>query len=100
MIAAKQGELNFPLRWWSFGRFGVTNSRKRTCSRILPVERGYAGCQFTRSGCELIAVAAAFLRSVGMNPQQATIFVNDRRLMDSSLTRLALNRLGVWISPT
>jgi histidyl-tRNA synthetase len=29
MIAAKQGELTFPVRWWSLVLSGATNSRKR-----------------------------------------------------------------------
>ncbi len=33
---------------------------------------------------ELIAVAATFLRSVGLTPERAAIYVNDRRLMDPS----------------
>ena len=43
------------------------------------------GVDLPEADAELIAVAAAFLRSVGLNPQQATIFVNDRRLMDSRI---------------
>ena len=50
------------------------------------------GVDSPEADAELIGVAAAFLRSVGLDPQQATIFVNDRRLMDSEFDALGIEQ--------
>ncbi len=50
------------------------------------------GVDSPEADAELIGVAAAFLRSVGLDPQQATIFVNDRRLMDSEFDSLGIEQ--------
>ncbi len=39
---------------------------------------------------ELIAVAAEFLRSVGVRPDQVKLLINDRRLMDALLSRIGI----------
>jgi histidyl-tRNA synthetase len=91
MIAAKQGELNFPLRWWSFGPFWrYEQPQKGRAREFFQWNVDMLGVNSPEADAELIAVAAAFLRSVGMNPQQATIFVNDRRLMDSQFDTLGI----------
>ncbi len=39
MIAQRQGELTFPVRWWSFGPFWrYEQSAKRTHARVLSME--------------------------------------------------------------
>ena len=91
MIAAKQGELTFPLRWWSFGPFWRYEQPQKGRSReFFQWNVDMLGVNSPEADAELIAVAATFLRSVGMNPQQATIFVNDRRLMDSQFDALGI----------
>ena len=39
---------------------------------------------------ELIAVAATFLRSVGLSPERAVIYINNRRLMESEFEALGI----------
>jgi histidyl-tRNA synthetase len=46
------------------------------------------GVNSPEADAELIAVAATFMRSVGLTPDRATIFVNNRRLMDSEFDAL------------
>jgi histidyl-tRNA synthetase len=48
------------------------------------------GVNSPEADAELIAVAATFLRSVGLTPERATIFVNNRRLMDSEFDALGI----------
>jgi histidyl-tRNA synthetase len=48
------------------------------------------GVDSPEADAELIAIAATFLRSVGLDPQQAAIYVNDRRLMDSQFDALGI----------
>ena len=91
MIAAKQGELTYPLRWWSFGPFWRYEQPQKGRSReFFQWNIDMLGVDSPEADAELIAIAAAFLRSVGLDPQQAAIYVNDRRLMDSQFDALGI----------
>jgi histidyl-tRNA synthetase len=48
------------------------------------------GVNSPEADAELIAVAATFLRSVGLNSERAAIYVNNRRLMDSEFDALGI----------
>ena len=94
MIAAKQGELTYPLRWWSFGPFWrYEQPQKGRTREFFQWNIDMLGVDLPEADAELIGVAAAFLRSVGLNHQQATIFVNDRRLMDSEFDALEIEKI-------
>ena len=91
MIAAKQGELTFPVRWWSFGPFWRYESPQKGRSReFFQWNIDLLGADSPEADAELIAVAATFLRSVGLDPARATVLVNDRRLMDSQFDALGI----------
>jgi len=93
MIAAKQGELTYPLRWWSFGPFWrYEQPQKGRTREFFQWNIDMLGVDSPEADAELIGVAAAFLHSVGLGPQQATIFVNDRRLMDSEFDALGIEQ--------
>jgi histidyl-tRNA synthetase len=89
MIVAKQGELTFPVRWWSFGPFWrYEQPQKGRTREFFQWNIDMLGVSSPEADAELIAVAAIFLRSVRLNPEQATIYVNNRRLMDSEFDAL------------
>ncbi len=91
MIAAKQGELTFPARWWSFGPFWRYEQPQKGRSReFFQWNIDMLGVSSPEADAELIAVGATFLRSVGLNPEQAAIYVNNRRLMDSEFDALGI----------
>ncbi len=91
MIAAKQGELTFPLRWWSFGPFWRYEQPQKGRSReFFQWNIDMLGVDSPLADAELIAVAATFLRSVGLNPQLASIYVNNRLLMESEFDVLGI----------
>lgn len=91
MIAARQGELTFPVRWWSFGPFWRYEQPQKGRSReFFQWNIDMLGVSSPEADAELIAVAATFLRSVGLTSGQATIFVNNRRLMDSEFDVLGI----------
>jgi len=91
MVAAKQGELTFPVRWWSFGPFWRYESPQKGRSReFFQWNIDLLGADSPEADAELIAVAATFLRSVGLDPARATVLVNDRRLMDSQFDALGI----------
>jgi len=89
MVAAKQGELTFPARWWSFGPFWrYEQPQKGRAREFFQWNVDMFGVNSPEADAEIIAVAASFLRSVGLLPQAATIFVNNRRLMDAQFDAL------------
>lgn len=91
MIAAKQGELTFPVRWWSFGPFWRYEQPQKGRSReFFQWNIDLLGVDSPEADAELISVAATFLRSVGLNPQLAAIYVNNRRLMESEFDALGI----------
>jgi histidyl-tRNA synthetase len=91
MIAAKQGELTFPVRWWSFGPFWRYEQPQRGRSReFFQWNIDLLGADSPEADAEMIAVGATFLRSVGLTPERAAIYVNDRRLINSQLESLAI----------
>ncbi|MFO7583189.1 MAG: histidine--tRNA ligase [Anaerolineales bacterium] len=91
MIAARQGQLTFPLRWWSFGPFWRYERPQKGRSReFFQWNVDMLGVNSPEADAELIAVAATFIKSVGLSPEMATIFVNNRRLMDSQFDALGV----------
>jgi len=89
MIAAKQGELAFPVRWWSFGPFWrYEQPQKGRTREFFQWNIDMLGVSSPEADAELIAVGATFLRSVGLSPELAAIYVNNRRLMDSEFDAL------------
>ncbi|MDW8278594.1 MAG: histidine--tRNA ligase [Anaerolineales bacterium] len=92
MIAQKQNELVFPVRWWSFGPFWRYERPQRGRTReFFQWNVDMLGVNSPEADAELIAVAATFLKLVGLTPEQATIFVNNRRLMDAQFDALQIS---------
>jgi histidyl-tRNA synthetase len=91
MVAARQGELTFPLRWWSFGPFWrYEQPQKGRTREFFQWNVDMLGVNSPEADAELIAVGVTFLRSVGLSPQQALVYVNNRRLMDSEFDALGI----------
>ena len=92
MIAAKQGELTYPVRWWSFGPFWrYEQPQKGRTREFFQWNIDMLGVASPEADAELIAVGATFLRSVGITPDLALIYVNNRRLMDSEFDALEIS---------
>ena len=91
MIAARQNELTYPVRWWSFGPFWrYEQPQKGRTREFFQWNIDMLGVNSPEADAELIAVAATFLRSVGLSPERAVIYVNNRRLMDSEFDALEI----------
>jgi len=92
MVAQKQGELVYPLRWWSFGPFWrYERPQKGRTREFFQWNIDVIGTSNPESDAELLAIAAAFFQKVGLRPDQARIFVNNRRLMDAALGGLGID---------
>jgi len=89
MIAAKQGELTFPVRWWSFGPFWrYEQPQKGRTREFFQWNVDMLGVDSPEADAELIAVGVTFMKSVGLSPEQATVYVNNRKLMNSEFDAL------------
>ena len=84
MIAQKQNELNFPVRWWSFGPFWrYERPQKGRTREFFQWNVDMLGVSSPEADAENAAVLATFFQRVGLSPQQVLIKVNNRRLIDS-----------------
>ncbi|HOT25075.1 MAG: histidine--tRNA ligase [Chloroflexi bacterium] len=91
MVASRQNELVFPCRWWSFGPFWrYERPQKGRTREFFQWNIDLIGSDHISADAELIAVAAEFLRGVGLKPDQVKILINDRRLMDAELSRIGI----------
>ena len=91
MIAQKQGELAFPARWWSFGPFWRYEKMQKGRSReFFQWNIDLLGVNSAEADAEMVAVAASFLKAVGLTPEKACILVNDRRFMDAEFEALKI----------
>lgn len=100
MVAQKQAQLTFPLRWWSFGPFWRYERPQKGRSReFFQWNIDLIGRDSPEADAELIAVIASFFREIGLSPQQTQIMVNNRKLIDSELAALdiaAEKRVGLF----
>ncbi len=100
MIAQKQNELVFPVRWWSFGPFWrYERPQKGRTREFFQWNIDLLGVDTPEADAELVAVAASFFQSVGLTPAEVKIFINNRRLMDSAVAGLGVppeNRKNVF----
>jgi histidyl-tRNA synthetase len=84
MIAQKQGELTFPVRWWSFGPFWrYEQPQKGRTREFFQWNVDMIGVDSPEADGENVAVLATFFKRVGLNPNLVLIKVNNRRLIDS-----------------
>jgi histidyl-tRNA synthetase len=99
MVAKKQRQLTYPVRWWSFGPFWRYERPQKGRSReFFQWNIDMLGPNSPEADAELIAVAVKFMQSVGLGSNLARVYVNNRRLMDSEFAKLGIpeeNRLMV-----
>ncbi len=91
MVAARQPQLTFPLRWWSFGPFWrYERPQKGRTREFFQWNIDMIGDDSPEADAELIAIAATFLKEVGLKPDEVQILVNNRKLMDTQLARIGI----------
>lgn len=92
MVAQKQNQLAFPLRWWSFGPFWrYERPQKGRTREFLQWNIDLIGDPSPEADAELVAIAATFFRQVGLLPSEVQIRVNDRILMGAELEAIGLD---------
>lgn len=91
MVAQKQRELIYPLRWWSFGpMWRYERPQKGRTREFFQWNIDLIGQDLPESDAELVAIAASFFKEVDLEPSQIRISVNNRRLLDRELDKLGL----------
>ncbi|MEN4013336.1 MAG: histidine--tRNA ligase [Bellilinea sp.] len=91
MVAQRQRQLTYPLRWWSFGPFWrYERPQKGRTREFFQWNVDLIGANSPESDAELVAVCVSFFKKAGLSSRQVRIDVNDRRLMDSELKKLGI----------
>ena len=86
MVAQRQNELTFPLRWWSFGPcWRYERPQKGRTREFFQWNVDLLGADSPEADAENVAVLAHFFRLVGLLPTQVKIMVNSRQLLDRRL---------------
>jgi histidyl-tRNA synthetase len=86
MVAKKQGELIFPLKWMMFGEVWRYEKPQTGRSRdFWQWELNLVGGTETMSDAEVLVVAAKAIEAVGITPDDVVLRINDRRFMQQKL---------------
>jgi histidyl-tRNA synthetase len=92
MIAQRQGQLVYPLRWWSWGPFWrYEKPQKGRTREFFQWNIDLIGVDTPESNAEMVAIVAELFRSVGLSPQEAVILINDRLLTNNQLEKLGVS---------
>ena len=93
LIAQKQQELTFPLRWWSFGPFWrYERPQKGRTREFFQWNVDILGPDTPEADAENVAVLATFFQRVGLTPNEVMILVNDRRLIDAQFEKFDVQK--------
>lgn len=91
MVAQRQKELIYPLRWWSFGPFWRYERPQKGRSReFFQWNIDIIGVNSPEADAEMVAIAVSLFQAVGLGPDKVRVAVNSRRLMDAELENLGI----------
>ena len=91
MIAQRQNQLVYPLRWWSFGPFWrYEKPQKGRTREFFQWNIDLIGPDTPQADAEMIALAASFFKQVGLTNRDVVILVNDRNLINTELIALGV----------
>src|SRR3989338_10631801 len=99
MVAAKQRELAFPVRWYSVPNvFRYERSQRGRLREHWQLNADLIGVEGVEADAEIIAIAHGVLRSLGADERDFEIRVSDRRILDALYDELSIEegaRAGV-----
>jgi histidyl-tRNA synthetase len=92
MVAQRQRQLIYPVRWWSFGPFWrYERPQKGRTREFFQWNIDLFGVDTPQADGELIVIAASFFKHIGLTPDDVQISMNNRRLVDSELAKLDID---------
>src|SRR4030066_114240 len=103
MIAQRQRQLTYPLRWWSFGPFWrYERPQKGRTREFFQWNIDLIGIDTPEADAELTTILATFFKSLGLRPQDVNIQENDRRLLEAELEGMGIpteirRQISRWI---
>lgn len=91
MVAQRQRQLVYPLRWWSWGPFWrYERPQKGRTREFFQWNIDLIGVDTPAADAEMVAIVATFLQECGLSSNQVKILVNNRSLMDGELNALGI----------
>ncbi len=91
LVAQRQNQLIYPLRWWSFGPFWrYERPQKGRTREFFQWNIDLIGIASPEADAELIAILATFFVQVGLMPKDIRILVNNRRLIDQQFDKFEI----------
>ena len=93
MVAQKEGQLTFPIRWFTYGsRFRYETPQRGRGREFFQWDIDILGTQNPESDAEIISIAAAFYKEIGLTPNEAVIKVNDRKYLQDELAKIGIEK--------
>jgi histidyl-tRNA synthetase len=93
MVAQRQKELVYPLRWWSFGPFWrYERPQKGRTREFFQWNIDLIGVNSPEADAEMVAICYFLVQRSWSGPDKVRIAINSRRLMDSELSALGGHR--------
>lgn len=90
MVAAKMGELNFPLRWFSFpNMYRCENPQRGRLREFWQVNVDVFGCDTYEADLECIVSAIRLLRAFGADSSMFTVHISNRRFFNDVVSAIA-----------
>ncbi len=92
MVASREGQLTFPVRWQSYGQFFRYERPQRGRGRaFFQWNVDLLGLDTPRADAEIITLACRMFRALDLTPEHVTLRLNDRQAAEDLLR----NRLSV-----
>jgi histidyl-tRNA synthetase len=91
LVAQRQKQLAYPLRWWTWGPcWRYERPQKGRTREFFQWNVDLIGVDTPEADAEMVAIAASFLQEAGLAPNQVSILVNNRQLMQEEITALGV----------
>lgn len=95
MIAQRQRQLVYPLRWWSWGpMWRYERPQKGRSREFFQWNIDLIGPNSPEADAEMAGVIATFFEKVGLSSNEVVINVNNRKLVDSELAVIGIPKEG------
>lgn len=89
MVAAKLGELNFPLRWFSIQNFYRYERPQRGRLReFWQVNVDIFGSDTAEADAEVVSVSVSLLKALGATPDMYKVHINNRRFFNDVICKI------------
>lgn len=100
MVAQRQKQMIYPLRWWSWGPFWrYEQPQKGRTREFFQWNIDLIGIDTPEADAEMVAVAASFLQEASLSSSQVKILINNRQLMELKLSEIGIrieNRQNIF----